>query len=221
MELSGATALVTGGAVGVGLAIARAFAAAGSEVWIADIQAPADGVWRFVDADVTDDAALQELIAAARPDVLVNNAGGLGHIPPHFPQAPPETWGHKLDLNLRAPMRATQLALAAGTRAVVNVASMAGWEDGPAPSPEYAAAKAGLIRFTTALAGLDGARVSCVVPGWIATERGLAERAAMAPAERAAAPPMVPEDAVAHAVVALARDEAAAGRVVVLRGDGS
>jgi NAD(P)-dependent dehydrogenase (short-subunit alcohol dehydrogenase family) len=218
MELTGAGVLVTGGAVGVGRAIARAFAAAGSAVWVADIRAPGDDGPRFVEADVTDDAQLRALIAAARPDVLVNNAGGLGHIPPHFPEAPPETWGHKLDLNLRAPMRATQLALEHGARAIVNVASMAGWEDGPAPSPEYAAAKAGLIRFTTSLGTLEGARVSCVVPGWIATERGLAELAAMPPAERAAAAPMVAEDAVAGAVVALARDEDAGGRVVVLSG---
>jgi NAD(P)-dependent dehydrogenase (short-subunit alcohol dehydrogenase family) len=218
MELTGATVLVTGGAVGVGRAIARAFTAAGADVWIADIQPAPAGAGHFVATDVTDEAQLRSLIAAARPDVLVNNAGGLGHIPPHFPEAPPESWSHKLDLNLRAPMRATQLALEHGAAAIVNVASMAGWEDGPAPSPEYAAAKAGLIRFTQSLGALEAARVSCVVPGWIATERGLAELAAMAPAERAAAAPMVAEDAVAGAVVALARDEDAGGRVVVLSG---
>jgi NAD(P)-dependent dehydrogenase (short-subunit alcohol dehydrogenase family) len=220
MTVEGMRALVTGGASGIGLAIAEALRDGGASVAVLDRADSGPADFRFVHADVTDDAQLRSLIAAARPDVLVNNAGGLGHIPPHFPEAPPETWGHKLDLNLRAPMRATQLALEHGARAIVNIASMAGWEDGPAPSPEYAAAKAGLIRFTTSLGALPGARVSCVVPGWIATERGLAERAAMTPAERAAAPPMVPEDDVAGAVVALARDEDAAGRVVALSGDG-
>src|SRR5262249_48201475 len=144
MELAGATALVTGGAVGVGRGIALALRAAGADVWIVDVQDPPDGAaGRVVRADVTGDAALRGLSAAARPDVLVTNAGGLGHIPPHFPES--HEWAYKLDLNLRAPMRATQLALEHGARAIVHIASIAGAEDGPAPSPEYAAAKAGLI----------------------------------------------------------------------------
>jgi NAD(P)-dependent dehydrogenase (short-subunit alcohol dehydrogenase family) len=213
MELAGSTALVTGGAVGVGRAIALALRAAGAAVWIADVQDPPDdAAGRFVRADVTDDAALRELLAAARPDVLVNNAGGLGHIPPHFPES--DEWEYKLDLNLRAPMRAAQLALRAGTRAIVNIASMAGAEAGPGQSPEYAAAKAGLIRFTTALPEWRGARMNCVVPGWIATERALAELGGRSPDA-----PMVSVEAVAEAVLALVRDDAAAGRVVVLRGD--
>jgi NAD(P)-dependent dehydrogenase (short-subunit alcohol dehydrogenase family) len=122
-----------------------------------------------------------------------------------------------LDLNLRAAMRATQLALEHGARAIVNIASVAGIEEGPHPSPEYAAAKAGLIRFTTALADLQAARVNCIVPGWIATPRGLAEASEMTPEERAAAGPMVPMQTIVSAVIDLIRDEAARGRIVVLR----
>ena len=113
--------------------------------------------------------------------MLVNNAGGGGHVPPHFPDASPAQWGATLDLNLRGPMLATQLALepmrAAGGGAVVNVASTAGLGLAPYVSPEYGAAKAGLIRFTSTLAGLDGVRVNCVVPDWIDTERGDGRRA--------------------------------------------
>jgi NAD(P)-dependent dehydrogenase (short-subunit alcohol dehydrogenase family) len=213
MQLAGATALVTGGAVGVGRGIALALRAAGADVWIADVQDPPDDdAGRFVRTDVTDEAALRELFAAARPGVLVNNAGGLGHIPPHFPES--DRWEYKLDLNLRAPMRAAQLALEHGARAIVNIASMAGTEDGPGQSPEYAAAKAGLIRFTTALPEWRGARLNCVVPDWIATERALAELGGREPDA-----PMVSVDTVAEAVLALVRDDGAAGRVVVLRGD--
>jgi NAD(P)-dependent dehydrogenase (short-subunit alcohol dehydrogenase family) len=85
-------------------------------------------------------------------------------------------------------MLATQLCLGPMRRAcggaVVNVASSAGLGLGVHVSPEYAAAKAGLIRFTATLAQLDGVRVNCVVPDWILTERAQAELARMTPAER-------------------------------------
>ncbi len=97
-------------------------------------------------------------------------------------------------------MLATQVALRCGAGAVVNVASMAGLGAEPHVSPEYAAAKAGLIRFTTALAD---PRVSCLVPGWIRTERAEAELAAMTPDERAAVPDPITLDALATAVLQL------------------
>jgi len=62
--------------------------------------------------------------------------------------------------------------LAAGV--VVNVSSSAGNESTPYVSPEYGSAKAGLIRFTTALGDLEGVRVNCIVPNWILTERARA-----------------------------------------------
>lgn len=90
---------------------------------------------------------------------------------------------------------------------------------GPHPSPEYAAAKAGLIRFTSSLAALReamGVRVNCVVPDWLATERAVAELAGMRPEERAATLAPIPLEEVADAVVACIRDEGMAGRVMVL-----
>ena len=62
---------------------------------------------RFVPADLLVPGDVRRLIDDARPAILVNNAGGGGHIPPHFPEAAPEQWGALLDLNLRAPMLAT------------------------------------------------------------------------------------------------------------------
>ena len=139
-------------------------------------------------------------------------------MPPHYPEATPEQWGLWLDLNLRGPMLATQLAMRAMPNggAVVNVASMAGLEDEPYVSPEYGAAKAGLIRFTTALGDLPGVRVNCVAPGWIRTERAEAELARMTPQERTAAPPPIPLETVADAVVELIRDDGRRGQVVVI-----
>jgi NAD(P)-dependent dehydrogenase (short-subunit alcohol dehydrogenase family) len=224
MEIAGRVAVVTGAAVGTGRAIALALAEAGAEVVASDIDedggretvARAGGSARFVRADMTVAGDIRRLIGASEPAILVNNAGGGGHIPPHFPEATPEQWRATLDLNLRGPMLATQLALgpmrAAGGGAVVNVASTAGLGDEPYASPEYGAAKAGLIRFTSTLGALELVRVNCLIPDWVATERVTAE-------ERASTPPPVPLAAVAGGVLELIRDDSLAGRsLLLLRG---
>jgi NAD(P)-dependent dehydrogenase (short-subunit alcohol dehydrogenase family) len=219
VEIAGRSALVTGAGIGTGRAIALALAEAGARVVASDVdeaggRATAERAGgRFVSADLTADDDVRRLIEDAQPEILVNNAGGGGHVPPHFPEATPERWGRLLDLNLRAPMLATQLALGpmrrAGGGAVVNVASSAALGDAPHQSPEYGAAKAGLIRFTTSLAEVDGVRVSCIVPDWVATER-------LTPEELASTPPPIPLETVTAAVLKLIRDDAAAGRVVIL-----
>jgi NAD(P)-dependent dehydrogenase (short-subunit alcohol dehydrogenase family) len=235
VEIGGSTALVTGGARETGRAIAQRLAAEGALVVIADVDAEhghdavrsieaAGGRAIFAPTDVTDDQALRRAMSlAGGPRVLVNNSGGRGTA--DFPDAPPEQWGATLDLNLRAAMLATHLALepmrAAGGGAVINIASTAGIGSTAYASPEYGAAKAGLIRFTTALADLRermNVRVNCVVPDWIATERGRGELARMTPEERAQAPAQVPMEEIADMVVEFARDDELTGRVVVLRG---
>ena len=207
-------ALVTGAAAGTGRTIAAALSRVGAQVVIADVDDERGDATAleldvaFVHADMTDPDDVRTMVdyAAAQGDfaLLVNNAGGGGHIPPHFPEATPEQWGATLDLNLRGPMLATQLALRAMPNggAVVNIASMSGIEDEPYVSPEYGAAKAGLIRFTTSLAHHGNVRVNCIVPGWIATER-----APEAP---------ISMETVANAVLELATDDTAAGRVTIL-----
>src|SRR2546429_2258500 len=104
-------------------------------------------------------------------DVLVNSAGGTPD--PHFPDAPAAHWGRTLDLNLRGPMVAIQHALPLLARrggAVVNISSVAGLGFRGAVSPEYAAAKAGLMRLTAALGRLDGrVPANSAVPDWVRT----------------------------------------------------
>jgi NAD(P)-dependent dehydrogenase (short-subunit alcohol dehydrogenase family) len=155
--------------------------------------------------------------------VLVNNAGGWGTA--NYPEASADQWSATLDLNLRAAMLATQLALepmkTAGGGVVVNIASTAGLGSDPYASPDYGAAKAGLIRFTTSLGDLGermNVRVNCIVPDWIATDRAHGELERMTAAERKEAGPLVPMADVAAAVIAFVSDERMAGRVVVLRG---
>jgi NAD(P)-dependent dehydrogenase (short-subunit alcohol dehydrogenase family) len=237
VKIAGAVAVVTGAAAGAGREIALRLAGEGASVVVADVDgargeavareiSAAGGRATFARADVRAPGDVRALIGSAADGlrILVNNAGGGGHVEPHFPDARPDEWGATLDLNLRGPMLATQLALdpmrRSGGGAIVNVASTAGLGLEPYHSPEYAAAKAGLIRFTASLAGLRermGVRVNCVVPDWIETERARAELACMTPAERAAAPVPLPPEAVPEAVVALLRDDGLAGRVMVLR----
>lgn len=120
---------------------------------------------------------IQRVTGLGPLSVLVNNAGG--RLPgPQFPDT--EDWGRSLDLNLRMPMLATQLALPLLGQggAIVNISSSGGWDSGRYGSPEYGAAKAGLIRFTTAVSDFAdryGVRVSCIVPHWIGLPRAIAE----------------------------------------------
>ena len=230
---------MTGAGAETGRAIALRLAADGALVVVADVDEAAaqasvaaieeqGGHAAALQADVTDDGDVRRMIEFAGrdgggPHVLVNNAGGRAAA--DYPEAAPAQWSATLDLNLRAAMLATQLALepmqAAGGGAVINIASTAGIGSEPYASPDYGAAKAGLIRFTTSLGDLRermNVRVNCIVPDWIATERGRAELARMSPAERAAAPPHVPMAEVAAAVIAFVHDDDLAGRVVLLRG---
>jgi NAD(P)-dependent dehydrogenase (short-subunit alcohol dehydrogenase family) len=228
MDIRGKLAVVTGAAVGIGRAIAQRLAAAGAEVVVVDVDAAGGRetcasvgpAARFAQVDLRDDAAVADLMSC-QPQILVNNAGGGANLAPCFPDASAERWSASLDLNLRAPMLATQLGLEgmqrAGGGAIVNVGSTAGLGFGVHSSPEYSVAKAGLIRFTATLAPLastHGVRVNCVVPDWVATERGVRERAALPPAERGAE--LVPLEAVTDAVVEFVRDDHLAGRVVLL-----
>ena len=190
MRIDGKLAVVTGAAVGTGRAIAHRLAAEGATVVLADIDEYGGQQTReligqqasFVRTDMRDDNQVAALIARG-PHILVNNAGGGPTLRPCFPDADVTRWTASLELNLRAPMLATQLALEpmrrAGGGAVINLGSTAGLGYGPHVSPEYSAAKAALIRFTCTLAPLKeshNVRVNCVVPDWVATERAEQER---------------------------------------------
>jgi NAD(P)-dependent dehydrogenase (short-subunit alcohol dehydrogenase family) len=229
-------AIVTGGAGGLGRFLTRRLCGTGAHVVVADIDARAGrqlvdmievegGEATFVSTDASDANEVQSLVRQAAElgelEVLINNAGGW--LPgPQFPDG--NRWFQSLDLNLRMPMLATQLCLplmeAGGGGAVVNVASSGGLEPVGYPSPEYAAAKAGLIRFTTAVR--DAAlrrkvRVSCIVPHWIGLDRAVQEFEQMSPEQRADSGGLVRPETIADVVLHLSQDPQAAGRVVVLR----
>jgi NAD(P)-dependent dehydrogenase (short-subunit alcohol dehydrogenase family) len=232
------TAIITGGGSGLGRELALGLARSGHGVVVADVderaaRACADQIEehgvpaRAIRADVRNAADLDRIVAAARelggPRVLVNNAGGWtpGQ---QYPQVAASEWSATIELNLVAPMRLTQSVLDLmrehGGGAIVNIASSGGIGFEPYGSPEYAAAKAGLIRLTSSLAGLEstgGVRVMCVVPGWIGLSRAHAQRERMSAAERDSSGPLIPPSEVVDVVLDLIRD-GAGGTVVEMRG---
>jgi NAD(P)-dependent dehydrogenase (short-subunit alcohol dehydrogenase family) len=230
VDVAGKVAVVTGAAAGIGRAVATALAAEGAAVVLADVdsdegrRAAEELGGRFVQADVLVDEDLRVLIATAEGlEILVNNAGGAPG--PNYPEAPIEHWSRTLDLNLRSAMVATQLALDAMVEggAIVNVSSMAGYGLFPHGAPEYAAAKAGLMRLTGALSPLAGerdVRVSCVCPDWVDTPAVHRSLAAMSDEERAQVPELVSAEEIAALVLDLIRDDSSAGRVVIRPADG-
>jgi NAD(P)-dependent dehydrogenase (short-subunit alcohol dehydrogenase family) len=242
MEIRDRVAIVTGGGgPGMGRAISLRLARAGAAIVAADIDeegaretvrriAESGGRAAAVRADVTVENDVRAMVDFAAEafggiDILVNNAGGTPE--PHYPVAPVEHWSDCLELNLRGPMLAIQAAIdpmkRRGGGAVVNISSAAGVGFRPHSSPEYAAAKAGLIRLTATLAPLaetGNVRVNCVVPNWVATDEVLAEVAAMTPEERAEVPERLtsPEE-IAEAVARFVEDDTHAGRVLVVWSD--
>jgi NAD(P)-dependent dehydrogenase (short-subunit alcohol dehydrogenase family) len=242
VDVAGKTALVTGAGTGIGRVIALRLAREGAAVVVNDVDEPtgaqtsadiaeSGGKASFAHADVTQDAELEAAVAHAERtfgglDILVNNAGGFPY--PVFPEAPLEHWSSSFDLNLRSTMVAIHFAVPAmdrtGGGAIVNIASSAGLGLAPHPAPEYAVAKAGIVRLTACLAPLAerGIRVNCVCPHTVGTP-AVRERIAELQADGEELPGplqdvlLEPEE-VAGAVLDFITDETAAGRVLVLFG---
>jgi 2-hydroxycyclohexanecarboxyl-CoA dehydrogenase len=184
MRFDDKTVLVTGGASGIGFATCRAFARAGANVLLADINAEAGaraaaelasagGRVRFVEIDITDRASVDAAADNARADpggldVLVN-AAGWDIIQP-FMDNTPEYWAKIVALNFMGPIQVTRAFLPLLFErggAVVNVGSDAG-RVGSYGETVYAGAKGGIIAFTKSLARevvRKQVRVNCVCPG--------------------------------------------------------
>jgi 3-hydroxybutyrate dehydrogenase len=187
-DLSGRTALVTGGAGGIGRACAVRLAAAGADVVVADRDG--DGAQRVAEevggrslvVDLTDLDALDRLDVAV--DILVNNAG-LQHVAP-VPEFPPEMFTMMVRVMLEAPFRLARRCLPGmyerGWGRIVNVSSVHGHRASPF-KVAYVAAKHGLEGLSKVIA-LEGAphgvTANCVCPAYVRTplvERQIASQA--------------------------------------------
>lgn len=178
--LAGRRALVTGGASGIGAAVAQRLAADGAAVVIADLQL--DAAVRLgqeiggtgVRLDVTDFDAVSAAVHGHGPfDILVNSAGVDQHA--FFTQTSPADWRRLLAVNLESVLNTTHAVLggmqAAGYGRIVNIASEAG-RLGSRGGSVYAAAKGGVIAFTRSIArenGRQGITANVVAPGPIDT----------------------------------------------------
>jgi 2-hydroxycyclohexanecarboxyl-CoA dehydrogenase len=180
VSLSGRRAFVTGGAQGIGAAIAARLAADGAEVWIGDLnvaaaekQAAAVG-GQAAALDVTDpESARAAIESAGTLDILVNNAGVDSFA--YFTDVTPEQWRHILAVNLEGVFACTQAALPAMQQAdygrIITISSEAG-RMGSKGNAVYAAAKAGVVGFTKSLARENaryGITVNVIAPGPIET----------------------------------------------------
>lgn len=190
MSMEQKTAIVTGGANGIGKAIARAFAKQGANVVIIDrdiqngeafaAQLQSDGFEAiFVAADVRKVDDIERFVQEAagrfgRIDYLINNAGVSRWKSPY--ELTVEEWDDVLSTNLRSAFFASREAAKYMRRnakggAIVNIASTRALMSEP-NSEAYAASKGGLVALTHALAvsfADDRIRVNCISPGWIET----------------------------------------------------
>lgn len=197
-DLTGAVALVTGAARGIGAAICEQLAARGAHVVAVDVADPTDTVAALraaypdstvegLSVDVrerpqVEGAVAQVLERFGRLDVLVNNAGTASRS--GLPGLTDEEWFRDIDTNLRGTFLFCQSAQPAmqaqGSGRMINISSISGIMGGPSSGgedegrsgPAYAASKGGIIALTKWLAkelGTQGITVNSVAPGPIAT----------------------------------------------------
>ena len=185
MRLEGKVALISGGARGIGAAVARRFAVEGASIVIGDVlledgQLLADEIQQsggeisFTPLDVTSESAWSEAVALAiarygKLDILVNNAGIIKR--DRIEDETPEVWDRTMEVNAKSVFLGTKAVLAEmkrhGNGSIVNLSSTAGLVAGPATAA-YGASKAAVKLFTKSTAIQNaklGVRANSVHPG--------------------------------------------------------
>lgn len=185
LGLDGHRVVITAGAGGIGLVLAKAFAAEGARVVVCDVDEAALGALpegiEGLRCDVGDRAQVASFMETALArlgglDCLVNNAGIAGPTA-RIEEISPEDWDRCIAVDLTGTFNVTRLAIPAlresGNASIVNFSSVAGRLGYPLRAP-YAAAKFGVVGFTRTLAaelGPDGIRANAILPGMVAGDR--------------------------------------------------
>ena len=231
MRLEGKTAIVSGGATGIGAAVVKRLAAEGAYVAFGDVDAcagaateaalfAAGGRGKFYVHDVTDAARWREIVAETTAaegglDILVNNAGIYDRTP--LEEIQEDQWDRVMDVNVKGVFLGVQAAVpvmrANGGGAIVNISSIAGFRGSVAT--HYGTSKGAVRLMTKSIArqcGKDGIRCNSVHPGPVDTAMGAVAVPEDERARRLAGIPLgriaTPED-IAGAVLFLASDDAA------------
>ena len=190
IDLAQRSAIVTGGARGIGLAIARRLLESGASVSLWDVDAVAlaqaadelkslgavhTAVVDVTRADSAEAGAASSAQALGKLDILVNNAGIAG-TNAKTGETDPAEWRRVLDINLNGPFHCCRAViphlLRNGYGRIVNIASIAGKEGNP-NAAHYSASKAGVIALTKSLGkelATSNVIVNCVTPAVIATD---------------------------------------------------
>lgn len=204
-RLTGAKAIVTGGARGIGAAIARRLVDEGAEVVILDLLADTGDACAasiggtFMAVDLADPAQTRTVVADAIAalggvDVLVNSAGVFRLV--SLLDLEVDEWDRVMDINARAMLVTMQSVaptmIAGGGGRIINLASMAA-KAGGANEAHYAASKAAVVALTRAAAiewGPHNITANAICPGYVLTEMGAATRTPEQIAEWSARSPL-------------------------------
>jgi NAD(P)-dependent dehydrogenase (short-subunit alcohol dehydrogenase family) len=198
-RLTGKTAIVTGGAKGIGMHYSRALAKEGARVMIADIEDGSalaksicaecgQGAATSLVSDVSDEAAVKALVAETvtrfgRIDILVNNAALYAKLSPrNFDEWDVATWDKVMAINVRGPwLMVRHVAphmIAQKSGKIVNIGSGTVYKGVPRMLP-YVVSKGAITAMTRSLSrelGQHGISVNTLTPGYILSETGLENR---------------------------------------------
>ena len=189
-DLSGRTAIVTGGNGGIGLGMAKGLAGAGADIVIAarNAEKTAQAVQEIealgvraigLTVDVTDEAQIRQMVAntvdaLGRVDILVNNAGTVVRKTPD--QTTTEEWDLVLDVNLRSAFLASREVYPRmqqqGGGKIINIGSMFSLFGGGGSGAPYSSSKGGVVQLAKSLAvawAKDNIQANAILPGWFMT----------------------------------------------------